>query len=68
MPPKKVVSAAGPIKPAPKTSAAMRQIDDILGESELPDGQMSQQISMGIQKKRVEELSEKFFNIDNAAA
>ena len=52
MPPKK--------RPVAGKSSAMKQIDDMIQQSELSSGAEATQISLSLQKERMAELSEKY--------
>ena len=49
-----------PVKAA--TSSSMKQIDEFIGQSELAPGQEMNSIKTNLQKKRIQELNEKYFD------
>ena len=58
MPPKKNQGSA--IKSKPKSSA-MAQIDDLIGQSEVPAGEKHSELSLQLQKERQDEIDKKYF-------
>ena len=60
MPPKKRAPGA--------KSSAMKQIDDMISQSEIPEGKEASQISLELQKGRMIELNEKFLQTTNPIA
>ena len=64
MGPKKVNRTSGSVKPV---SSSMKQIDDFIGQSELQEGEEATTLSLSLQKQRMEELTEKFFEAKNPA-
>ena len=57
MPPKKVA--------VKQTTRAQKQIDDFIGQSEMEPGQEANLIRNELQKERIKELTEKFYDAKN---
>lgn len=57
MPPKKVA--------VKQTTKAQKQIDDFIGQSEMEPGQEANLIRSELQKERIKELTEKFYDAKN---
>ena len=46
-------------------SSTSKQIDDFIGQSELPPGQEHTELSMNLKAERIKELQEKFYDTKN---
>ena len=62
MPPRRKVAGASS---SGSKSAAMQQIDDMIVQSELPQGKEAEQISLELQRGKMIELNEKFLQSAN---
>ena len=62
MPPKKNPTTGSAVK---SKSSAMRQIDDLIGQSEVKDGQKYSQLSMALQKEKLAEFEDKYGKASN---
>ena len=63
MPPKGKSKETGSLKP--KSSSAMRQIDDLIGQSEVQEGEKLSKLSLALQREKLAEVDEKYFNKHN---
>ena len=60
MPPKKNSTSGQAVK---SKSSAMRQIDDLIGQSEVPIGQKHSELSLVLQTEKLKEIDDRFFNL-----
>ena len=60
MPPKKNQTTGQAVK---SKSSAMRQIDDLIGQSEVPIGQKHSELSLVLQKEKLDEIEETYFDL-----
>jgi hypothetical protein len=60
MAPKKKTGVTGSIKAAPKANF-MNEIDDLIGESELPAGEASRALSAELHTKKTKDINEKYY-------